>query len=165
MRRFICTTRMGDSVCQTFVGTAAFLLIVTSAGAQSSASASASAATASPAVSEPMSHKDSDPGQAVHAPQLAAVNLHAPQCLPSYPTQVDSRNVSGVTRMRVTISGDKITAIEVVGSSGPTPMHKLLDSTAASATARCPVRAGFDADGHPSPDMQLDVFYRWGRER
>ena len=163
MRCFVFTPHMGGSVCKTLVGVAACFLIVTSAGAQ--ASASAPAASASPAASEPMSRKDSGSGRVVHSPQLAAVNLHAPQCVPSYPTQVDSRNVTGVTRMRVTVSGDRIASVEVVGSSGPTPMHKLLDSTAASATALFPVRAGFDADGHPLPDTQLDVFYRWGLGR
>lgn len=92
--------------------------------------------------------------------QPTRLNANAPQCRPKYPLAALSNRTEGATRLRVMISGDKIDAVEVVDSSGPTRYHKLLDRAAAEAMARCPVVSGFDTDGKPT-STQIELVQTW----
>jgi len=92
--------------------------------------------------------------------QPTRLNADAPQCRAKYPLAALSNRAEGATRLRIIVSGDKIDAVEVVKSSGPTRYHKLLDRAAAEAMARCPVISGFDTDGKPT-NTQIELVQTW----
>jgi TonB family protein len=57
----------------------------------------------------------------------------------------------------------KVTAAEVVGSSGSSREHRLLDNTAKAALATCPFSPGIDATGKPV-GTEVVVEYAWKLE-
>jgi len=100
------------------------------------------------------------PGPAPVA-RAAVINANDPGCRPEYPAAALRAGASGVSRIRFTVDASgKVTAAEVVGSSGPTREHRLLDNAAKSALASCPIKVGTDAEGHPI-GTQVEVLYTW----
>lgn len=100
------------------------------------------------------------PGPAPVA-RAAVINANDPGCRPEYPPAALRAGAAGVSRIRFTVDASgKVTAAEVVGSSGPTREHRLLDNAAKSALAACPIKVGTDAEGHPI-GTQVEVLYTW----
>ena len=100
------------------------------------------------------------PGPAPVA-RAAVINANDPACRPEYPPAALRAGAAGVSRIRFTVDASgKVTAAEVVGSSGPTREHRLLDNAAKSALASCPIKVGTDAEGHPI-GTQVEVLYTW----
>jgi protein TonB len=96
--------------------------------------------------------------------RAATINANDPACKPEFPPAALRAQVSGVSRIRFTVDASgKVTAADVVGSSGPTREHRLLDNAAKAALATCPFRAGQDAEGHPI-GTQVEVAYAWKLE-
>ena len=103
------------------------------------------------------------PGPAPVA-RAAFINANDPGCRPEFPPAALRAQVSGVSRIRFTVDATgKVTAAEVVGSSGPTREHRLLDNAAKLALPSCPIRVGTDAEGHPI-GTQVEVAYSWKLE-
>lgn len=94
------------------------------------------------------------------SPGSAEMTPHV-DCKPRYPAAALRAQVQGVTTLvfHVEATG-KLTQIDIVGSSGPTREHRLLDQAAAAALSRCPFTAATDADGRPI-DSVLTVHYTW----
>ena len=100
---------------------------------------------------------------AVHA-RSAVINANDPSCKPEFPAAALRAQVSGVSRIRFTVDANgKVTAADVVGSSGPTREHRLLDNAAKAALATCPFKAGLDDQGRPI-GTQVEVAYSWKLE-
>ena len=94
----------------------------------------------------------------------AVVNANDPSCRPEYPAAAARAQATGVSRIRFTVDANgKVTAAEVVGSSGPTREHRLLDNAAKAALQSCPIKVGVDAEGRPI-GTQVDVAYTWKLE-
>ncbi len=94
----------------------------------------------------------------------AVINANDPACKPEYPPAALRAQVSGVTRIRFSVdAAGKPTSAEVVGSSGPTREHRLLDNEAKKALATCPFKPGIDAEGRPI-GTQVEVSYAWKLE-
>ncbi|MEO5689655.1 MAG: TonB family protein [Burkholderiaceae bacterium] len=103
------------------------------------------------------------PGPAPVA-RSAVINANDPSCRPEFPAAALRAQVSGVSRIRFTVDATgKVTAAEVVGSSGPTREHRLLDNAAKLALPSCPIKVGTDAEGHPI-GTQVEVAYSWKLE-
>jgi len=100
------------------------------------------------------------PGPAPAA-RAAVINANDPGCRPEYPPAALRAGATGVSRIRFTVDASgKVTGAEVVGSSGPTREHRLLDNAAKLALAGCPIKVGTDAEGHPI-GTQVEVLYTW----
>lgn len=100
------------------------------------------------------------PGPAPVA-RAAVINANDPGCRPEYPPAALRAGASGVSRIRFTVDASgKVTGAEVIGSSGPTREHRLLDNAAKLALANCPIKVGTDAEGHPV-GTQVEVLYTW----
>ena len=98
------------------------------------------------------------------ARSAARIDANDPACKPEFPPAALRAQVSGVSRIRFTVDANgKVTAADVVGSSGPTREHRLLDNAAKSALATCPFTAGVDANGTPI-GTQVEVSYAWKLE-
>ena len=96
--------------------------------------------------------------------RAAFINANDPGCRPEFPPAALRAQVSGVSRIRFTVDATgKVTAAEVVGSSGPTREHRLLDNAAKLALPNCPIKVGTDAEGHPI-GTQVEVAYSWKLE-
>jgi protein TonB len=94
----------------------------------------------------------------------ARIDANDPSCKPEFPPAALRAQVSGVSRIRFTVDASgKVTAADVVGSSGPTREHRLLDNAAKSALATCPFTAGVDANGQKI-GTQVEVSYAWKLE-
>jgi len=94
----------------------------------------------------------------------ARIDANDPACKPEFPPAALRAQVSGVSRIRFTVDANgKVTSADVVGSSGPTREHRLLDNAAKSALATCPFKAGVDANGTPI-GTQVEVSYAWKLE-
>jgi protein TonB len=94
----------------------------------------------------------------------AVINANDPGCRPEFPAAALRAQVSGVSRIRFTVDASgKVTAAEVVGSSGPTREHRLLDNAAKLALPNCPIKVGTDASGNPV-GTQVEVAYSWKLE-
>ena len=103
------------------------------------------------------------PGPAPVA-RSAFINANDPGCRPDFPPAALRAQVSGVSRIRFTVDATgKVTAAEVVGSSGPTREHRLLDNAAKLALPNCPIKVGTDAAGNPI-GTQVEVAYSWKLE-
>ncbi len=96
--------------------------------------------------------------------RAARVDATDPSCRPDYPAAALRAQVQGTSRIRFTVDANgKVTAADVVGSSGPTREHRLLDNAAKAALASCPIKVGIDAEGHPV-GTQVEVAYTWKLE-
>ncbi|MEP6505896.1 MAG: TonB family protein [Betaproteobacteria bacterium] len=96
--------------------------------------------------------------------RAARVNATDPSCRPDYPAAAARAQAVGTSRIRFTVDANgKVTAADVIGSSGPTREHRLLDNAAKSALATCPITVGVDAEGHPV-GTQVEVIYTWKLE-
>ena len=96
--------------------------------------------------------------------RAARIDANDPACKPEFPPAALRAQVSGVSRIRFTVDANgKVTSADVVGSSGPTREHRLLDNAAKSALATCPFKAGVDANGTPI-GTQVEVSYAWKLE-
>ena len=96
--------------------------------------------------------------------RAARIDANDPACKPEFPPAALRAQVSGVSRIRFTVDANgKVTSADVVGSSGPTREHRLLDNAAKSALATCPFTAGVDANG-TKIGTQVEVSYAWKLE-
>jgi protein TonB len=96
--------------------------------------------------------------------RAARIDANDPSCKPEFPPAALRAQVSGVSRIRFTVDANgKVTAADVVGSSGPTREHRLLDNAAKSALATCPFTAGVDVNGQKI-GTQVEVSYAWKLE-
>ena len=101
------------------------------------------------------------PAPAVSLARAAVINANDAGCRPDFPPAAARAQVTGTSRIRFTVDANgKVTAAEVVGSSGPSREHRLLDNAAKAALANCPIKVGTDAEGHPI-GTQVDVVYTW----
>jgi TonB family protein len=83
-------------------------------------------------------------------PKAATVVAWDPSCAPQYPVAAIQSGAQGVTRVAVHLDeAGKVTAVDIVQRSGDTREHRLLDSEAARAIARCPFTAARDGAGKP----------------
>ena len=100
------------------------------------------------------------PGPAPVA-RAAVIRADDPSCRPEYPAAALRANATGVSHIRFTVDASgKVTGAEVLGSSGPTREHRLLDNAAKAALASCPIKVGTDAEGRPV-GTQTEVVYTW----
>jgi protein TonB len=94
-------------------------------------------------------------------PRPASINAGASQCRPDYPAAAARSGATGVTRIRFTVdAAGQVAGARIVGSSGPSREHRLLDKAAAEALARCPIVVGTDDLGRPV-GTTVDVEYDW----
>ena len=94
----------------------------------------------------------------------AKFNANDPACKPEYPPAAVRAGATGVTKMRFVVDASgKVTSAEIVGSSGPTREHRLLDNAAKSTIAACPFTPGVDAEGKPT-GTTVPVEYVWKLE-
>ncbi|MFL6625493.1 MAG: energy transducer TonB [Vitreoscilla sp.] len=98
------------------------------------------------------------------AARPAKFNANDPACKPEYPPAAVRAGATGVTKMRFVVDASgKVTSAEIVGSSGPTREHRLLDNAAKSTIAACPFTPGVDAEGRPT-GTTVPVEYVWKLE-
>ena len=94
----------------------------------------------------------------------AIINANDPACKPEYPPTAARANAEGTTRIRFAVDANgHPTSATVVGSSGPTREHRLMDTAAKNALATCPFKPGIDATGKPI-GTEVDVVYVWKME-
>ncbi|HEY9029404.1 MAG TPA: TonB family protein [Burkholderiaceae bacterium] len=94
-------------------------------------------------------------------PHPASINAGAAQCRPEYPAAAARAGTTGVSRIRFTVdAGGKVSAAQILASSGPTREHRMLDKAAAEALAQCPIVVGTDDMGRPV-GTTVDVDYVW----
>ena len=87
-------------------------------------------------------------------PKAATVVAWDPSCAPQYPVAAIKSGAQGTTRVAVHLDeAGKVTAVDIVQRSGDTREHRLLDSEAARAIARCPFTAARDGTGKPIPSV------------
>jgi len=117
------------------------LAMVSGAFAQASAPAAASV----PAVS-------AEAGPFIHGSMA---------CSPGMPQQAARAGAQGTSRIRFYVDASgKVTATEIVESSGPTREHRMLDNAARQALAQCPFTPAHDENGNPRTGAAT-VEYRW----
>jgi protein TonB len=91
----------------------------------------------------------------------AHIDAGASRCRPVYPAAAVRAGVSGVTRIRFTVdAGGRVSAAQILQSSGATRENRMMDKAAADALAQCPVTAGTDEMGRPT-GATTDVDYVW----
>lgn len=91
----------------------------------------------------------------------AHINAGAAQCRPDYPAAALRAGVTGVSRIRFTVDASgKVSAAQILQSSGATRENRLLDKAAADALAQCPVTVGTDERGRPV-GATTNVDYVW----
>ncbi len=87
-------------------------------------------------------------------PKAATVVAWDPSCAPQYPVAAIKSGAQGVTRVAVHLDdAGKVTAVDIVQRSGDTREHRLLDSEAARAIARCPFTPARDGAGKAIPSV------------
>jgi protein TonB len=91
----------------------------------------------------------------------ARINAGAAQCRPEYPAAAARAGATGVSRIRFTVDpGGKVSAAQILQSSGATRENRMMDKAAAEALAQCPVTVGTDEMGRPV-GATTDVDYVW----
>jgi len=87
-------------------------------------------------------------------PKAATVIAWDPSCAPQYPVAAIKSGAQGVTRVAVHLDeAGKVSSVDIVQHSGDTHEHRMLDSEAARAIARCPFTAARDSAGKPIPSV------------
>ncbi len=86
------------------------------------------------------------------------VNTCKPPLMPKAAAQEGAEGSTGLL-FHVDANG-KATQVDIVGSSGSSNGHKLLDLAAATAFMRCSFVAAKDADGNPV-DGTVSLIYQW----
>ena len=90
----------------------------------------------------------SSPKPAIISPRPAQINANDPACRPAFPPLALDATVRGITRLRFTVNAQgNVTNAEVIGSSGSTQAHRLLDNAAKAALSTCPFTPGIDESG------------------
>ena len=116
-----------------------------------------------PRIQPPAAPAPPAPGPAVQA-RAGSVNAQDPSCRPEYPPAAARAQATGVSHIKFTVDATgKVIGAEVLGSSGPTREHRLLDNAAKAALATCPSKPGIDAEGKPVGST-VEVFYTWKLE-
>ena len=96
--------------------------------------------------------------------KAARIDATDVRCRPPYPPAALRSRTQGTTRLRFSVNENGlVTAAEVVGSSGPTFDHQLLDYAALATLIRCPFTVGLDEAGNPAA-TSLIVSYMWKLE-
>jgi protein TonB len=104
------------------------------------------------------------PAPVAIAARPARINSNDPSCRPEYPAAATRAGATGTSRIKFTVDAQgKVTSAEVVGSSGPTREHRLLDKTAQAALSTCPFTPGNDSTGKPV-GTEVVVEYVWKLE-
>jgi len=84
----------------------------------------------------------------------ATVVAWDPSCAPQYPMAAIQSGAQGVTRVAVHLdAAGKVASVDVVQRSGSTREHRMLDSEAARAIARCPFTPARDEAGKAIPSV------------
>ena len=84
------------------------------------------------------------------AARPARIDANDPACRPDFPAAAARAGATGVSRIKLTVDANgKVQTAEVVGSSGPTREHRLLDNAAKTAFSSCHVYPGIDETGKP----------------
>ena len=82
-------------------------------------------------------------------------------CAPGMPQQAARAGAQGTTRLKFDVDATgRVTAAEIVASSGATREHRLLDNAAKQALARCPFTPAHDDHANPIGGFTI-VEYRW----
>ncbi len=90
----------------------------------------------------------SSPMPTTITPRPAQINANDPACRPTFPPSALDANDRGITRLRFTVDAQgKVTNAEVIGSSGSSREHRLLDDAAAAALSTCQFTPGIDESG------------------
>ena len=87
---------------------------------------------------------------AASAPEERVPRIGAddPGCQPDYPAAALQARAEGTSAIRFTITPTgRLTAAEIVRSSGPTREHRLLDNAFKASLVKCPFLPGRDAQG------------------
>ncbi len=93
-------------------------------------------------------------------PAIANVQACAPKS-EDYPAAALRAEATGITKVRFTVGADgKMTASEVVRSSGPSREHKQMDRVALAKLSECSFRPGADENGKATGGT-FDVDYVW----
>ena len=93
--------------------------------------------------------------------QRAPKILFSTSCKPKYPPEALQAKASGATRVRLVIGADgRATDAEIIGASGPTREHRLLDDTTRGALMNCNFQPAVTEDGTPIA-ATVDVQYNW----
>jgi protein TonB len=73
------------------------------------------------------------------------------QCArPEYPAAAAREEATGTTRLRFKVdAAGRVVAAEVLGRSGPSAAHRLLDRSATQALSNCRFEPGRDRQGRP----------------
>ena len=100
------------------------------------------------------------PPRVAARPAIANVSACAPKP-DDYPAAALRAEATGTTKVRFTVGADgKMTAAEVVKSSGPSREHKQMDRVALAKLSECSFRAGADENGKPV-GASFEVEYVW----
>ena len=100
------------------------------------------------------------PPRVAARPAIANVSACAPKS-DDYPAAALRAEATGTTKVRFTVGADgKMTAAEVVKSSGPSREHKQMDRVALAKLSECNFRAGADENGKPV-GASFEVEYVW----
>ena len=84
-----------------------------------------------------------------------------PGCRPQFPVAALRAGAHGVSRIAFQLdAAGKVTGAEVVGPSGPTREHRMLDQAALEGLSGCPFNAVRDAKGQPTAGV-VTVNYSW----
>jgi periplasmic protein TonB len=104
------------------------------------------------------------------APPVAAAKPFIPnmnECAPKgedYPAAAVRAQTKGETTVRITVDGQgKLTAAEIIKSSGPSREHRALDRIVLQKLSDCRFRPGVDENGKPMGGT-FDTVYNWKLE-
>ena len=92
-----------------------------------------------------------------HAPKI----ILSPDCQPKYPPAALRTLTVGLSRVRIAVDLDgHVTDAELIGASGPTREHDLLDDAARQSLMTCRFKPATTESGAPMAAMS-DVQYSW----